>query len=597
MKTERYHPKIIMICLVIALLLCSAGFSDYGFHPGNSDKKSYIVQGDDVDIIASLIEKSGGKVTSRLNIIHGVGALLDEQAVKSLVKNPFVKKITINGQTRLTDKSFLTSTEISKPATDYPDVTGADLVWGKGVNGSGVSVAVVDTGIAPHPGLLMNIKNKPNRIIGWADFVNHQRTPYDPNGHGTHVSGIIANTQIGSDKEWNGMAPGVNLVGVRVLDETGTGTYETVIQGIQWVVDHKDQYNIRVMNLSLLALVQSPYWADPLNQAVMVAWGKQITVVTVAGNDGPAPMSIGVPGNNPYVITVGVFTDNYTPKKWEDDYITSFSSTGPTLDCFVKPDVVAPGAHMVSTMMPGSYLARNHDANRIGGTYFSMAGSSQAAATVSGVAALILSRNPKLTPDQVKYRIMATAFPWLTGDGTDLLYSVWQQGAGRLNAYDAVMSDVQGKANGTMDIWADLAGEQHYEGYTYFDEETGQFKLLGEYNTWDGKFGAWSGDYGTWTGKFGAWSGNYGAWSGKFGAWSGNVGAWSGKFGAWSGKFGAWSGGYGAWSGKFGAWSGKFGAWSGSTRILDPVFVENFTAGNSPNPETSHTAVEWIAEP
>src|SRR4029450_11288765 len=142
--------------------------------------------------------------------------------------------------------------------------------------------------------------------------------------------------------------PGVKLVGIRVLDETGAGTYEQVIQGIQWALDHQDQYNIRVMNLSLVSPVQSPYWADPLNQAVMRAWAEGITVVVAAGNAGPGPMTVGVPGNNPYVTPRGAFPDNFTPGNWNDDYIAPFSASGPTLDGFAKPDLVAPGAHMVS---------------------------------------------------------------------------------------------------------------------------------------------------------------------------------------------------------------------------------------------------------
>lgn len=127
------------------------------------------------------------------------------------------------------------------------------------------------------------------------------------------------------------------------------------------------------MNLSLHTLVQSPYWADPLNQAVMRAWAEGVTVVVAAGNDGPGPMTITAPGNVPYVIMVGAFTDQYTPADWDDDYITPFSASGPTLDNFVKPDVVAPGDHIVSTMAPKSYIARNHQTNQIDGNYFSPA--------------------------------------------------------------------------------------------------------------------------------------------------------------------------------------------------------------------------------
>jgi serine protease AprX len=314
-------------------------------------------------------------------------------------------------------------------------------------------------------------------------------------------------------------------------------------------------------------------------------------------------MTIGVPGNNPYVITVGAFTDSYTPFDWNDDYLAPFSAAGPTLDGFAKPDVVAPGAHMLSTMQNSAILATTYAANRVGTQYFSMAGTSQAAAVVSGIAALTLSYNPNLTPDQVKYRILVTAFPWVDTNTTEALYSIWQQGAGRVNAPDAVTADISGAANVGMDIAADLAGTAHYEGFSYYDETTGLFRLRGDFNEWNGGYWAWNGGFGTWSGGFGTWSGGFGTWSGGFGTWSGGFGTWSGGFGTWSGGFGTWSGGFGTWSGGFGTWSGGFGTWSGSepwagSLYADPVFVQNFLNGVSPNLSSSITSINsWVNEP
>jgi serine protease AprX len=461
----------------------------------------------------------------------------------------------------------------------------------------------VDTGISNMRGLTKDIDGNNGRVVGWLDLVGGTTRVTDPNGHGSHVAGIIANTQIGADNEWDGVSPGVDLVGVRVLDANGFGTYDRVIQGIQWVIQNKDVYNIKVMNLSLVSAVQSPYWADPLNQAVMQAWAQGITVVVSAGNGGPGAMTIGVPGNNPYVITVGAFTDSYTPFDWNDDYLAPFSAAGPTLDGFAKPDVVAPGAHMLSTMQNSAILATTYAANRVGTQYFSMAGTSQAAAVVSGIAALTLSYNPNLTPDQVKYRILVTAFPWVDTNTTGALYSIWQQGAGRVNAPDAVTADISGAANVGMDIAADLAGTTHYEGFSYYDETTGLFRLRGDFNEWNGGYWAWNGGFGTWSGGFGTWSGGFGTWSGGFGTWSGGFGTWSGGFGTWSGGFGTWSGGFGTWSGGFGTWSGGFGTWSGSepwagSLYADPVFVQNFLNGVSPNLSSSITSINsWVNEP
>jgi serine protease AprX len=607
MKSSWSKVISVLFAAIFMMTLLGAG----NVSPGPQAGQSFIVQGKNSAEVARLVEQAGGTVTSDLEIIQGVGADLSPAALQTLKNDSRIRLISPNAAAESSDQ-ILEAPKKDVPATDYPDVTGADMVWQQNITGDDITVAVLDTGIDSHPSLITNNRGNDKRIVAWADFIDKKnKKPVDPNGHGTHLSGIIANAQKGPDKEYNGMAPAVDLVGVRVLDKTGQGTYEGIIQGIQWVLKNKDKYNIRVINLSLQTNVQSPYWADPLNQAVTRAWAEGIVVVTVAGNSGPNPMTIAAPGNNPYAITVGAFTDNYTPSDWSDDYITPFSGAGPTLDGFTKPDLIAPGAHMVSTMSAGSYIAKNHEANWVSGNYFSMAGTSQAAAVVSGTVALMLSRDPQLNPDQVKYRLTVTALPWVTTDESDTLYSIWQQGAGRLNAFEAVLNDdpaTNGSANAGMDILADLRGEQHYEGFSYYDETTGTFRIHGtedwttNYGAWSGKFGAWSGKFGAWSGKFGAWSGKFGAWSGKFGAWSGKFGAWSGKFGAWSGKFGAWSGGFGAWSGGFGAWSGGFGAWSGSvpwaeTIYADPAFVSNYMNGVAPNATQSTASIQWADEP
>lgn len=550
-------PPILPIILGICLLFTSVVVPVTSV---NSDH-SFIIQGTDLGETIRLVELHGGSISSRLPIIQAVGAWLPRNSVSQLLDEPAIKAVIPNAPVKLSD----TGDRYPFPATDYPGVVGADVVWEEGIAGQGVTVAVVDTGLSRHPGLLMNMPGRArNRIAGWVDFVDGSRTMHDPHGHGTHIAGIIANSQLGADAEWNGVAPGVSLVGVRVLDAQGYGTYEKVIQGIQWVVDHKDQLDIQVLNLSLVAGVQSPYWADPLNQAVMQAWTHGITVVVSAGNGGPGAMTVGVPGNNPYVITVGAFTDNFTPYDWSDDYLTPFSAAGPTLDGFTKPDVLAPGAHIVSTMLPNSTLALEHTANQVGQRYFSMAGTSQATAMVSGIAALILSNNSDLTPDQVKYQILHTAFPWMDVNTTEAIYSLWQQGAGRVNAPDAVFSEANGAANLGMDIQADLSGETHYEGYSFYDNTLGEFRLRGEYLDWAAGYGTWAGSYEPDTGGYGIWSDGYGAWAGGYGAWAGGYGAWAGGYSAWAGGYGAWAGGYGAWAGGYDTWPGGYGAWAGA---------------------------------
>ena len=229
----------------------------------------------------------------------------------------------------------------------------------------------------------------------------------DPYGHGTHITSIAASGAQNLAGGYLGIAPKANLVVVRAFDGEGGGRYTDVIAGLNWIVANRAKYNIRVLNLSFGAPPQSYYWDDPLNQAVMAAWRAGIVVVASAGNEGPDPMTIDVPGNVPYVITVGALTDSDTPYNATDDKLASFSSTGPTFEGFVKPELVAPGGHIAASMSSSSYLANiDPDSMQLGQQMFTMSGTSQAAAVTSGVVALMLQDDPTLTPDTVKCRLI-----------------------------------------------------------------------------------------------------------------------------------------------------------------------------------------------
>ena len=270
-RAKRIITIAVVCCVLFVLTTAPAS--------GNETFDSYIVQGTNINEITTAIQQQGGRITSELDIINGVGALIPRDAIAQLLTNKSISSITPNIQVKLAKKF----TDPPTPDTDYPDVVGADVTWDDGVNGKGITVAVVDTGLGKHPGIFKNIDGRiRRRIIGWVDFVERRRSPRDPNGHGTHIAGIIANSEVGTDEEWNGVAPGVRIVAVRVLDQTGYGTYEQVIKGVQWVVKNKNKYDIKVMNLSLVSPVQSPYWADPLNQAITRAWAEGITVIVAA---------------------------------------------------------------------------------------------------------------------------------------------------------------------------------------------------------------------------------------------------------------------------------------------------------------------------
>ncbi len=292
----------------------------------------------------------------------------------------------------------------------------------------------------------------------FTDF-NYSKDTY---GHGSHVAGIIwSNLGDWDTFAYMGVAPQANILSVRVLGDNGMGTYEDIIQGIQYIVANKEIFNIRVLNVSLSAKVTTPYFVDPLNRAVEAAWAEGIVVVAAAGNTGAGAQTITVPGNDPYVITVGALDGKRTPGYWGDDVLAQWSATGPTLDGFVKPDVLAPGMNIVSFMHNdhdnidnSAYLVRQHPDYTETSTLFRMNGTSMATAITSGVVAMMLDADPDLTPDQVKYRLMSTARPAVTSDGS-LLYNVFQQGMGRIYPTDAILSSdipLEATANAGMDI-------------------------------------------------------------------------------------------------------------------------------------------------
>lgn len=307
-------------------------------------------------------------------------------------------------------------------------VTGASAMWqgntgllgllgSAGYDGSGVGVAVVDSGIAQHVAL-------DSRVIARVNFVSWEGpTNGDPYGHGTHVAGIIGgNTSAAKSVTAafaGGSAPGVNLIDVRVLGANGVGYTSDVIAGIDWAVANRTKFGIRVINLSLGHAVSEPAAIDPLCQAVARAVQAGVVVVASAGNYGVtstgAPVLGGItsPGNSPFAITVGAIDTAGTVTR-SDDTVAAYSSKGPTkYDFAVKPDVVAPGTRIVSLEAQGSYLSKNYPSWHIAGNgknaYFRLTGTSMSTAVVSGGVALLLDANPYMTPGQMKIALQMGA--------------------------------------------------------------------------------------------------------------------------------------------------------------------------------------------
>lgn len=288
---------------------------------------------------------------------------------------------------------------------------GLEELHRRGITGKGVTVAVVDSGVAKHADF-------GERLKAFKDFSSSKRAPHDPKGHGTHVAGII----LGDGPRIDGVAPEADLVALRISSE------KEAIQAVDWVIAHKDKYSIDVLNLSLGVDAKPNPQDDHFRLAAERAVEAGLVVVVSAGNEckgGVCPATISSPGNSPKVITVGAIDDGGTASL-KDDKIWDKSSQGTRSEG--KPDLVAPGTGVVSVLAPGSVYA---DRVAAGSEYLSVSGSSQAAPMVSGAAALLLQVNPSLTHDEIKAILTDTADPIR---GARKL----AQGAGRLDLPQAV---------------------------------------------------------------------------------------------------------------------------------------------------------------
>ncbi len=363
-------------------------------------------------VIQSVTGIVSGVVNQVLSIINAATFSLTGNAILNLANQSNVKYISL-------DRSLTASLDYSTAAVNAP------VAWSSGLDGSGVGVAVIDSGIYPHPDLT-TAGSLASRIVYRQSFIGGVQN--DDFGHGTHVAGIIAGNAKssnfpGSRHVLRGMAPNATLLDLRVLDANGMSSDSVVISAIQKAIQLKNVYNVRVINLSLGRPIYETCSLDPLCEAVEAAWNNGVVVVVAAGNLGRNGYSTVLsPGNSPHAITVGCMkTEETYPRT--DDLIASYSSKGPTyIDLTAKPDVVAPGNLVVSLLAPNSTLSKEFPGNIISpsyyegpgasGTpqYFRLSGTSMATPIVSGAAALMIEKDPTLTPDTVKARLMKTAY-------------------------------------------------------------------------------------------------------------------------------------------------------------------------------------------
>jgi serine protease AprX len=470
--------------------------------------------------------------------------------------------------------------------TDY---TGAQAYWSAGFTGAGIDVAVIDTGVNAVEGLAT-----PGKVIYGPDLSFESQsasTRYlDTNGHGTFMAGVIAGrgsgavagSYAGDSTNFLGVAPDARILSVKVGVADGGVDVSQVVAAVDWVVQHRydNGMNVRVLNLSYGTDSVQPYQVDPLAFAVEQAWKAGIFVVTATGNAGYAfkTGTLTNPAFDPKIFAVGS-SDSMGTSTQSDDQVAAYSSTGSNGR---TPDVVAPGAHIVSLRVPGSYIDQNAGSTGyVSDALFRGSGTSEAAAFVSGAAALAIQQHPAITPNALKrlFQLNTTALPG---------FSSLKQGSGEIDLSRMLGAPVYGAPNqwktiawstgtgplelsrGTDHLAYDgviLSGNVDIFGHPFDSAAMARLEAAG--NSWSG--GVWNGN--SWSGN--SWSGN--SWSGN--SWSGN--SWSGNSwsdSTWIGN--SWSGN--SWSGN--SWSGN--SWSGNS------WSGNSWSGNSWS-SSGWTGVSW----
>ena len=381
-----------------------------------------------------------GRPVGTLPLIDGAAGFADAAAITTISLLPGVAFVHEDATVRVT-RPAAAAWPAGALAAAYPRAVGADRAWSAGWTGRGVTVAVLDSGVAPNP----DLTQPTNRLLATANFADERAGLADPGGHGTHVAGIVAGNGRSSDGQYVGIAPEAGVVDVRVLDANGNGRVSSVVRGIGWVLAHRAEHNIRVLNLSFGAPASGSYRGDPLAAAVEIAWRRGLVVVAAAGNDGPSSGTVETPGIDPYVVTVGA-TDDQGTAAVGDDRLAWFTSWGTPTGSTAKPDLVAPGRRIVSLRAPGSTLDRLYPDRIVaaagGSTYFRLTGTSMATPVVAGAAALLLQRQPGLTPDQVKTVLTGAGRPYGPDGGAGAA-----DGSGQLDAFAALQSTPPQAAN------------------------------------------------------------------------------------------------------------------------------------------------------
>ncbi len=364
---------------------------------------------------------SGCKIRKGFNIVSCCSADMTPIALEKILSScKHVRKIYLNRKVH----ALLDTAVVASNAKNV-------VRNGTTLTGKGVTIAVIDTGIYSHQDLS-------GRIIEFVDFINQKSEPYDDNGHGTHCAGDALGDGSASSGRYRGPAPEANLVGVKVLNKIGSGTLETVMQGVEYCIKYNESNSDRkidIISMSLGATAQrfESENDDPMVQIVEKAWEAGIVVCVAAGNEGPERQTIASPGISERVITVGALDDRETIERIDDD-VASFSSRGPTIYGKEKPDILAPGVNITSLRSPKSYIDKLQKDNRVGSEYIILSGTSMATPICAGIVALILEHNRNATPQQVKELLKSGTDLWNDPDK----YDKYIYGTGYINAENSI---------------------------------------------------------------------------------------------------------------------------------------------------------------
>lgn len=347
----------------------------------------------------------GARVTHRWPFIQAAGLSVQAGRLRELASLPGVVWISLDDSLAAAGGPGAAGTGL---ATAYPYAVRAVDAWNLGLSGRGVTIALVDSGVDVSQGA--GLADLGGRVVGNISFNSQAKAMADRYGHGTHVAGIAAGNGQFAQGKYVGIAPGANLYNVKFSADDGSGMESDLLNALNWIWENRTAQGLQVVNLSVTAATPQSYKTSPLSVAVERLWNAGLVVVVAAGNRGGASDAVHYPpANNPFVITVGAIDDRGT-RDLSDDVQASWSSRGSTQEGLRKPDVLAPGAHMISLKAcDACTLIAANPGNAVDGGYFRMGGTSMATPVVAGATALLLEQRPGLTPGQIKWLFMQTA--------------------------------------------------------------------------------------------------------------------------------------------------------------------------------------------